>query len=131
VGGRDESPLAIELKVAPGLADPKGPTDELERALSALFSGVASAAPPRSAFTVHADRKAVVLRGRDGEQRRDFLLVAVRQAGGPTAEEQTRIAAGDPGLYGGSARRLREMGGFVRFVPAEGGLEMRVFLPTA
>jgi hypothetical protein len=73
----------------------------------------------------------VVLRSRDGEQRRDFLLLAVRQSGGPTADEQTRIAAGDPSFYGGSARRVRQLGGFIRFAPAAGGLEMRVFLPTA
>ncbi len=131
VGGLDSAQLAIELKVAPGLAGPTCPTDELEHTLSALLSGVAAAAPPRSAFTVQADRKAVVLRSRDGEQRRDFVLLAVRQSGGPTADEQTRISAGDPGLYGGSARRLRELGGFIRFAPAAGGLEMRVFLPTA
>ena len=95
------------------------------------FSGVAGAAPPRSAFTVQAERKPVVLKSREGEQKRDFLLVAVRQSGGPSADEQTRIAAGDPGLYSGSARRLREMGGFIRFAPAAGGVEMRVFLPTA
>jgi hypothetical protein len=131
VGGPPGGALAIQLKVAPGLSSPKCPADELERMLSALLSGVAAAAPPRSAFTVQAERKPVVLKSREGEQKRDFLLLAVRQSGGPSADEQTRIAAGDPGLYGGSARRLRELGGFIRFAPAAGGLEMRVFLPTA
>jgi signal recognition particle receptor subunit beta len=131
VSGSDGAGLAIELKVAPGLSGPNCPPDELERTLSALLAGVAAASPPRSAFTVQADRKAVVLRGRDGEQRRDFVLLAIRQSGGPTADQQSRISAGDPGLYGGSARRLRELGGFIRFAPAAGGLEMRVFLPTA
>jgi signal recognition particle receptor subunit beta len=125
------SALAIEVKVAPGLASPTCPADELEQTLSALLAGVASAAPPRSAFSVQAERKPVVLRSRDGEQRRDFVLVAVRQAGGPSADEQTRIAAGDPSLYGGSARKVRQLGGFIRFAPAAGGVEMRVFLPTA
>jgi signal recognition particle receptor subunit beta len=129
--GAQGGALAIELKVAPGLASPSCPADELERMLSALLSGVAAAAPPRSAFTVQAERKPVVLKSREGEQKRDFLLLAVRQSGGPSADEQTRIAAGDPGLYGGSARRLRELGGFIRFSPSAGGLEMRVFLPTA
>jgi hypothetical protein len=131
MGGPAGGPLAIELKVAPGLSPPTCPADELERTLSALLSGVAAAAPPLSAFTVQAERKPVMLRSREGEQRKEFLLLAVRQAGGPTADEQTRIAAGDPGLYGGSARRLRELGGFIRFAPSAGGLEMRVFLPTA
>jgi hypothetical protein len=54
----------------------------------------------------------------------------VRQAGGPSADEQTRIAAGDPGLFGGSPRRVRELGGFIRFAPSAGGVEMRVFLPA-
>jgi len=131
VKGPDGAALAIELKVAPGLSSPTCPADELEQTLSALLSGVAATAPPRSVVTVQAERKPVVLRSREGEQRRDFVLLAVRQSGGPTADDQTRIAAGDPVLYGGSARRLREMGGFVRFAPAAGGLEMRVFLPTA
>jgi hypothetical protein len=131
VGGPQGAALAIELKVAPGLEGPRCPPDELERMLSALLSGVAAAAPPRSAFTVQAERKPVVLKSREGEQKREFLLVAVRQAGGPSADEQTRIAAGDPGLYGGSARRLKELGGFIRFAPSAGGVEMRVFLPTA
>ncbi|HET8646013.1 MAG TPA: hypothetical protein VFO85_11010, partial [Vicinamibacteria bacterium] len=129
VSGQKAEALAIELKVAPGLASPTCPPEELERTLSALFSGVTAGAPPRSALSVQAERKPVVLRGRDGEQRRDFLLVALRQAGGPSTDEQARIAAGDPALYGGSARRLREMGAFVRFAPADGGVEMRVFLP--
>jgi signal recognition particle receptor subunit beta len=122
--------LAVEIKVSPGLAAPACPPELLEHALSDLLAGAAGSAPPRTAFSVQAERKAVVLRSRSGEERRDFVLLAVRQAGGPSADEQTRIAAGDPGLFGGSPRRVRELGGFIRFAPSAGGVEMRVFLPA-
>jgi hypothetical protein len=98
--------------------------------LSALLAGVAAGCPPRTALSVQAERKPVVLRSRSGEERREFVLLAVRQSGGPSAEEQTRISAGDPALLGGSPRRVRELGGFIRFAPAAGGVEMRVFLPA-
>jgi signal recognition particle receptor subunit beta len=131
MGENTDGGLAIEIKVAPGLASPAGPPELLERTLSDLLTGAAAAATPRTAFSVQAERKPVVLRSRSGEERRDFVLVAVRQTGGPSAEDQTRIAAGDPALFGGSPRRVRELGGFIRFAPSAGGVEMRVFLPTA
>ena len=56
--------------------------------------------------------------------------LSVKQSGGPSTEDQTRIAAGDPILFGGSPRRVRALGGFIRFFPTQGGVEMRVFLPA-
>jgi len=122
--------LAVDLRVSAGLESPVAPAEELQATLTDLLVGAASAAPPRSNLSLQADRKSVVLRGRDGEQRRDFVLVSVRQSGGPSAEDQTRIAAGDPVLFGGSPRRVRALGGFIRFFPVQGGIEMRVFLPA-
>ena len=122
--------LAVEVRVPTGLESPVAPPDELQGALRDLLAGAVATATARSSFTVQADRKSVVLKGRDGEQRRDFVLVSVKQSGGPSTEDQTRIAAGDPILFGGSPRRVRALGGFIRFFPTQGGVEMRVFLPA-
>jgi hypothetical protein len=41
------------------------------------------------------------------------------------------LTGGDAGPLGEAWRMVREMGGFVRFAPLPGGLEMRLFLPAA
>ena len=82
---------------------------------------------------MRAERKPVVLRGRDGrEQRRDFLMLAVTHGAGLTDDDQRRILKGaDTGRLGEAYRLVREMGGFLRFAPLPGAkLETRVFLPV-
>jgi hypothetical protein len=74
----------------------------------------------------------VLFKGREGETRRDFLMLSIAQAGSIPAEDQNRLLQADPSAMGGAAALVREMGGFVRFAPLpEGGLETRVFLPAA
>jgi hypothetical protein len=75
----------------------------------------------------------VLLRTREGEMRKEFLMVGLGQAGTLSAEAQQRIVHGsDDGPLGQAARLVRGLGGFVRFAPLPGGgLETRVFLPAA
>ena len=104
----------------------------MRRALAAAFEGLAGAAAPGSQLLVRCERKPVLLRGRDGDVRRDFLMVGLAHNGTLTAEAQEKIVAGqDAGPLGMASRLFREMGGFLRFAPLPGGaVEARVFLPT-
>ena len=74
----------------------------------------------------------MLLRSKDGEVKRDFLMLALAHAAGLRPEDQQRMLQGaDPGALGGRHRLVREMGGFVRFAPLPAGaLETRVFLPA-
>jgi hypothetical protein len=79
-----------------------------------------------------AERKPVLLRGRDGrELRRDFLMLALTHGEGLGPEDQQHVLKGaDTGQLGEAYRLVREMGGFLRFAPLpQGLLETRVFLP--
>ena len=76
----------------------------------------------------------MLLRARDGsEVRRDFMMLALTQQGGPSEADQ-RGASSPDGPRARSPRRsatLREMGGFLRFAPLPaGGVETRLFLPA-
>jgi signal recognition particle receptor subunit beta len=124
--------VSVEVSVPPETQPPRCPPRELERALVHLLQGIATAAPPRTAVSVRCERKPVLFKGREGETRRDFLMLSIAQAGSLAPEDQNRLLQADPSAMGGAAALVREMGGFVRFAPLpEGGLETRVFLPAA
>lgn len=124
--------VSVEVSVPEGTALPRCPPQDLERALVHLIQGISAACPPQTAVSVRCERKPVVFKGKDGDVRRDFLMLSLAQAGALPAEEQDRLLAGDPGAMGGAAALVRGMGGFVRFAPLpDGGLETRVFLPAA
>lgn len=131
-GALDGRGVSVEVSVPPDTQPPRCPPQDLERALVNLLEGIATAAPPRTAVSVRCERKPVLFRGREGETRRDFLMLSIAQAGALAPEEQNKLLQADPGAMGGAAALVREMGGFVRFAPLpEGGLETRVFLPAA
>jgi mutual gliding-motility protein MglA len=124
--------VSVEVSVPPDTLPPRCPPRDLERALVHLLQGIATAAPPRTAVSMRCERKPVLFKSREGETRRDFLMLSIAQAGALAPEEQNRLLQADPGAMGGAAALVREMGGFVRFAPLpEGGLETRVFLPAA
>jgi signal recognition particle receptor subunit beta len=124
--------VSVELSVPADMQPPRCPPQDVERALVQLLQGIAGAAPPRTAVSVRCERKPVLFKGREGETRRDFLMLCIAQAGALAPEEQNRLLQADPGAMGGAGALVREMGGFVRFAPLpEGGLETRVFLPAA
>jgi signal recognition particle receptor subunit beta len=124
--------VSVEVSVPPETALPRCPPQDLERALVHLIQGISAACPPQTAVSVRCERKPVVFKGKDGDVRRDFLMVSLAQAGALTPEVQDRLLQGDPGAMGGAAALVRGMGGFVRFAPLpDGGLETRVFLPAA
>jgi len=129
----DARGVSVQNKVAPGTSPPQCPPASLRKAAAALIHGIAVACPPGSAIVVRSERKPVLLRGRDGEVKRDFLMLALGHGASLSAEDQQRMLQGaDPGPLGEAYRLVRQMGGFVRFAPLPGGaLETRVFLPAA
>jgi signal recognition particle receptor subunit beta len=125
--------VSVESRIASGAVLPRCSPAGLRRALGALLQGLGAAVTPATAVLVRAERKPVLLRGRDGsEVKREFLMLALTHAAGLGEAEQQRILKGaDPGPLGEAHRLVREMGGFVRFAPLPGGsLETRVFLPA-
>jgi hypothetical protein len=126
--------ISVDLRVPQGTSAPRCAPQTLQRALVALLNGAASVSPPGGAAILHGERKPVLLRGRDGGQvKREFYMLALAHGGELSHDQQLRILQGqDPGPLGETCRLVREMGGFVRFAPLpSGGLETRLFLPTA
>jgi hypothetical protein len=132
-GALDARNLSVQIQVPPGTAVPRCPPNGLRGALAGLLEGAMAAAPPLSALSLRCERKPVLLRTREGEVKRDFLMVALSPGAALTMEEQQRVVQGSGGgPVGQAARSIREMGGFVRFAPLPGGgLETRIFLPAA
>jgi signal recognition particle receptor subunit beta len=127
-------PLTVESRIARGAALPRCSPASLRRALAGLFQGLAGVVTPQTAIVLRAEKKPVLLRGKDGaEMKRDFLMVAATHAGGLAEPDQQRILRGaDTGPFGEAQRLVREMGGFIRFAPLPGGaLETRLFLPAS
>ncbi len=127
-------PVSVEVRIARGAALPRCSPTSLRRALAGLFQGLAGVVAPQSAIVLRAEKKPVLLRGKDGaEMKRDFLMVAATHGGGLAEPDQQRILRGaDTGPFGEMQRLVREMGGFIRFAPLPGGaLETRVFLPAS
>jgi hypothetical protein len=128
-----KSAVAVSMKINPGAALPRCPPASLKRAGVALLSGLAAASAHGATITVRSERKPVLLRTREGEVKRDFVMLAASHATTLGLDAQQRVLQGaDPGPLGEVYRLVREMGGFLRFAPLPGGaLETRVFLPMA
>ncbi len=124
--------VAVDSRVVPGTPPPRCPPANLRRAAAAFLNGLALVCPPGSSIVIRSERKPVLLRSKDGEVKRDFLMLALAHAAGLLPEDQQRILqGGDPGPLGEAYRLVKEVGGFTRFAPLPGGtLETRVFLPA-
>jgi len=125
--------VSVESRIASGAVLPRCSLAGLRRAVALLVQGLAAAVAPATGILVRAEKKPVLLRGRDGsEVKRDFLMLALTHAAGLAEADQQRILkGGDSGALGEAHRLVREMGGFMRFAPLPGGaLETRVFLPA-
>jgi signal recognition particle receptor subunit beta len=129
----DARGVSVQSRIPPGTALPRGGSEELQRTLGGLISAVGGIVPARSSVALRCERKPVLLRGAQGEVKRDFLMLALAHDGALGPDDQQRIAAGsDPGPFGDAVRLVRDLGGFVRFAPLPGGgLETRVFLPAS
>jgi signal recognition particle receptor subunit beta len=129
----DARGVSVQSRIPPGTALPRGGTDELQRTLGGLISALGDIVPAQSSMALRCERKPVLLRGAQGEVKRDFLMLALAHDGALGPDDQQRIAAGsDPGPFGEAVRLVRDLGGFVRFAPLPGGgLETRVFLPAS
>jgi signal recognition particle receptor subunit beta len=129
----DARGVSVQSRIPPGTALPRGGADQLQRTLGGLISALGHIVPARSQMALRCERKPVLLRGAQGEVKRDFLMLALAHDGALGPDDQQRIAAGsDPGPFGEAVRLVRDLGGFVRFAPLPGGgLETRVFLPAS
>jgi hypothetical protein len=124
--------LKVRSSIAVGTALPNCPPADLRRGLAALLKGLTAGVTAGSAISVRAERKPVLLRGRDGrELRRDFLMLAFTHTASFSDQDQQRVLKGaDTGRLGEGYGLVRKMGGFLRFAPLpQGLLETRVFLP--
>jgi mutual gliding-motility protein MglA len=128
----DAHGIAVNVQVPASTVMPNCPPAQVRQALLGALQGLAIASLPRTQLSVRCERKPVLLKGRDGEVKRDFLMVALAHTGNLTQDEQQRVVQGtDPGPLGQATRLVREMGGFVRFAPLpDGAMEARVFLPV-
>jgi signal recognition particle receptor subunit beta len=129
----DARGVSVDLRIPANTPPPRCSPPVLKRAASALFNGLAAVTAPGSAIVLRSERKPVLLRSKDGEVKRDFLMLALSHGAALSSDEQQRVLQGAaPGPLGDAQRLVREMGGFVRFAPLPGGaLETRVFLPAA
>jgi hypothetical protein len=129
----DARGVSVQSRIPPGTALPRGGTEQLQRTLGGLISALGDIVPARSQVALRCERKPVLLKGAQGEEKRDFLMLALVHDGALGPDDQQRIAAGsDPGPFGDAVRLVRDLGGFVRFAPLPGGgLETRVFLPAS
>ena len=130
----DSLAIGVDFRIMPGI--PLPPTcsaQDLRKAMARLVEGVVTSINPASDLVMRCERKLVLLRTREGETRKEFVMLGLGQAGTLPLEEQQRIVHGsDVGPLGQAARLVRSLGGFVRFAPLpSGGLETRVFLPAA
>jgi hypothetical protein len=126
-------PVTVENRIPRGAGLPSCSPASLRRALAALLQGIAAVVVPQSTVVVRAEKKLVMFRAKDGgEQKRDFVMIAVTHAGGLADADQQRVLRGaDNGPLGEAQRVVREMGGFIRFAPLPGGsLETRLFVPA-
>jgi signal recognition particle receptor subunit beta len=129
----DAQELSVELRIPPTTVLPGCPPIMLRQALAGTLEGLVTSSNRGTQLSLRCERKPVLLKGRDGEVKRDFLMLALAYTGNLSPEDQQRVMQGtDPGPLGQATRLFREMGGFVRFAPLPGGaLETRVFLPVA
>jgi signal recognition particle receptor subunit beta len=129
----DSLGIGVDFRVSPGIGLPSScSAQDLRRALARMVEGAVTTINPASDLAIRCERKAVLLRTREGEVRKEFVMLGLAQAGTLSVEEQQRIIHGaDDGALGQAARLVRGLGGFVRFAPLpSGGLETRVFLPA-
>jgi hypothetical protein len=129
----DAQELSVDLRIPTTTSLPSCPPLALKQALAGAVEGLVTSAYPGTQISLRCERKPVLLKGRDGEVKRDFLMLAVSHTGNLSADDQQRVMQGtDAGPLGQASRLFREMGGFIRFAPLPGGaLETRVFLPVA
>jgi hypothetical protein len=126
-------PVSVESRITRGSALPRCSPAGLRRAVAGLLQGLAAVVTPGTGILIRAEKKPVLLRGKDGsETKRDFMMLALTHAAGLAEADQQRVLKGAyPGPLGEAHRLVREMGGFARFAPLPGGaLETRVFLPA-
>jgi signal transduction histidine kinase len=125
--------VSVEMRVPPVVLSPRVPAPRLTQALTRLLEHVARQAPQGSSVEIRAERKPVLLRGRDGSEiKRDFLMLATAHHGELTAEQQQGALHGsDAGPLGQACSTVKNIGGFVRFAPLGGGRqETRFFVPA-
>lgn len=132
-GALQQRAVSVSNRVPPVALSPRVPARSLASAVTGLLLQLAQMVPQGSAIEIRAERKPVLLTGRDGAQvRRDFLMLAAAHDGEFSAEEQQAALRGaGPGSLGAACKTIKDVGGFVRFAPlAAGRQETRFFVPA-
>ena len=125
--------LSVNNRVPPVPLSPRVPAQNLRSAVAGLLEQLAQVAPEGSAIEIRAERKPVLLTGRDGAQvKKDFLMLAAAHDGEFSAElQQAALRGAGAGPLGGACKTIKDVGGFVRFAPlAAGRQETRFFVPA-
>jgi hypothetical protein len=124
--------LRIDLRMPIPSASARCSSQDLRTTLHGLVTGVTDGGHPAGVLSMRCERKPVLLKTREGEVKRDFLMFALAHAARVSPEAQQEIVQGrGAGALGDMTRLARQLGGFVRFAPLPGGgLETRVFLPA-
>jgi hypothetical protein len=125
--------LRVDLRMPIPSASPRCSPQDLRSTLERLVTGVTDGGHPAGVLSMRCERKPVLLKTREGEVKRDFLMFALAHAARVSPEAQTEVVQGrGTGALGEMSRLARQLGGFVRFAPLPGGgLETRLFLPAA
>jgi hypothetical protein len=88
--------VTVESRIGPGAALPRCSPDGLRRAVAGLVQGLAGTVPAASAILMRAEKKPVLLRGKDGQQmRRDFLMLALTHRVGMSTRQMDARAWGN------------------------------------
>jgi hypothetical protein len=131
-GSLDGRNFNVTLQVGDGTAPPRCSPAELAKTISLLVSGTAALSSPGATSVLRGEKKPVLLKGKEGQVKRDFIMLALIHGVPFSPESQQRITQGsEPGPLGEMGRVVRAAGGFLRFAPLAGGqLETRLFLPA-
>lgn len=132
-GALQQRGLSVNNRVPPVPLSPRVPAQSLRVAVAGLLEQLAQLAPQGSAIEIRAERKPVLLTGRDGAQvKRDFLMLAAAHDGEFSSEQQQQALRGaGAGPLGSACKAIKDVGGFVRFAPLAGGRqETRFFVPA-
>jgi len=86
----DARGIMIQFQIPPGTPAPRVPPPLLNKALTGLLMWLGHATPDGPTLAIRCERKPVLLRSREGEVRKDFLMLTLGNAGALSAEDQQR-----------------------------------------
>ncbi len=127
----DARGISVDVRIPPSTPAPRCSPPSLKRAASALLHGLAAVTAPGSAIVLRSEKKPVLLRSKDGEVKRDFLMLALSHGAALSADEQQRILQGaSPGPLGDATPPGPRDGGLRPVCPPAGRRTRNPGLPA-